>query len=167
LKHLWSSHISAEKIGYPSLFDSTPPTEPRMASRVVSLRRHPVAPAVGRRLEKAPARRHVWQGASRREYLHDVYSLIECPPLPQATYVLVRRDVHGRCEALHVGVGCNEAPTLNLADVRQRGALVGANEVHVHLDVASDVGRRLVACDLRAGLFGSLARTADADNDGF
>jgi hypothetical protein len=134
-----------------------------MAPRVVSLRRKSVAPAVGCRPELAPACLQMWEGASRREYVHHVYSLIECPPLPQATYVLVRRDILGRCRALRVGVGRCEAPTLNLAEVRQRGAQAGANEVHVHLDAASEVERRLVACDLRAGLFGSLAATADAD----
>ena len=54
-----------------------------MAARVVSLGRRLVAPAVGRRPGLAPpARRHAWQGASGREYVHGVYSLIECPPLP-------------------------------------------------------------------------------------
>ncbi len=137
-----------------------------MAARVVSLGRQLVAPAVGRRPEQAPARRHVWQGASGREYAHGVYSLIECPPLPRASYILVRRDVHGRCRALRVGVGGSDAPTLNLAEVRQRGAQVGANEVHVHLDTASEAERRLVACDLRAGFFGTLAAAADSDPAG-
>jgi hypothetical protein len=131
-----------------------------MAARVVSLGRQPVAPAVGRRAEQAPARRHVWQGASGREYAHHVYSLIECPPLPRASYVLVWRDTDGRCRALCIGVGGSDAPTLNLAEVRQRGAQAGANEVHVHLDPGSEAKRRLVACDLRAGLFGTLAATA-------
>jgi|SRR5262245_38218804 hypothetical protein len=132
-----------------------------MAARVVSLGRQPVAAAVRRRPEQAPARQHVWQGASGREYAHDVYSLIECPPLPQASYILVRRDVQGRCRALRVGVGGNDAPTLNLAEVRQQGAKAGANEVHVHLDAALEAERRLVACDLRAAIFGTLAATAD------
>jgi hypothetical protein len=132
-----------------------------MAARVVSLGRQPVAPGVSRRSELAPARQHVWQGASGRDYAHSVYSLIECPPLPQACYVLVRREANGRCRTLRVGVGRSDAPTLNLAEVRQQGALAGANEVHVHLDAASEVERRLVACDLRAGLFGTLAAGVD------
>jgi hypothetical protein len=135
-----------------------------MAARVVSIGRRLVAPAVGRRPELAPpARRHVWQGASGREYVHSVYSLIECPPLPQASCILVRRDADGRCRALRIGVGASDAPTLNLAEVRQCGAQAGANEVHVHLDTASKAERRLVACDLRAALFGTLAATGNAD----
>ena len=135
-----------------------------MAARVVSLGRQRLAPAVGRRPEQAPARRYVWQGASGREYAHDVYSLIECPPLPRASYILVRRDADGRCRALRVGIGQNDAPTLNLAQVRQHGAQAGANEVHVHLDAALETEQRLVACDLRARLFGTLGATADADS---
>lgn len=131
-----------------------------MAARVVSLGRQPFAPAVDRGAERAPACRHVWQGASGREYAHSVYSLIECPPLPQASYVLVQRGADGRCSALRVGVSRSDAPTLNLAEVRQQGALAGAGEVHVHFDAGSEAERLLVACDLRAGLFGTLAASA-------
>src|SRR5262245_22658697 len=133
-----------------------------MAARVVSLGRQPAAPAVDRGPRQS-AGRQVWQGASGREYAHSVYGLLECPPLPQASYVLVQRDTDGRCRALRVGVGRADAPTLNLAEVRQRGAQAGANEVHVHLDAASEAERLLVAYDLRAGLFGTLAASADAD----
>jgi hypothetical protein len=62
-----------------------------------------------------------------------------------------------------VGVGQSDAPTLNLAQVRQRGAQAGANEVHVHLGAASEAERRLVACDLRAGISRTLADAADTE----
>lgn len=107
--------------------------------------------------EPAPRRRHEWEGASGRRYAHVVYALIECPPLPAAGYVLARRDGEGRRTALRVGIGSSDAPTLNLAQVRQQGAQAGANEVHVRLGTVSDAERYLVACDLRAGLFGTLA----------
>jgi hypothetical protein len=107
--------------------------------------------------EEVPALEQVWRGASGHGYTHSVYSLIGCPPLPPASYVLVRRDAHGRRTALRVDLGQSDAPTLNLAQVRQRGAQLGANEVHVHFAAASERERRLVACDLRAGLFGSLS----------
>ncbi|HEY1247258.1 MAG TPA: hypothetical protein VGF29_20750, partial [Hyphomicrobiaceae bacterium] len=85
-----------------------------MVARVVSLGRLQAAPEPGLP-QQAPVRRHVWRGASGREYAHSVYSLIECPPLPMAGYVLVRRDECGRCRPLRVGVGQSDAPTLNLA----------------------------------------------------
>ena len=38
-----------------------------------------------------------------------------------------------------------------------RGAELAGNEVHVGLSLAGESERRLLACDLRAGQFGSLA----------
>jgi len=130
-----------------------------MAARIVSpaaLQAAPAPVALGLP-EEVPARRQVWRGASGKGYAHYVYSLIACPPLPAASYVLVRRDRHGRRTALRVGLGQSDAPTLNLARVRQRGAQLGANEVHVHFQASSEDERGLVACDLRAGLFGTLS----------
>jgi len=132
-----------------------------MAAAVVSLAPARAEPAVPRPaspglLEQAPVREHVWHGASGRSYPHSVYSLVGCPPLPQACYMLVRRDPKGARTVLRIALGRDDAPTLNLARVRQRGAELGANEVHVHFLAASDAERSLAACDLRAGLFGAL-----------
>jgi hypothetical protein len=129
-----------------------------MAARVVNLGRLPAAPQPASP-ERGPVRRHQWHGASGRAYAHEVYSLIECPPLPASGYILVRRDGDGPCRALRVGVAESDAPTLNLASLRQGGAQAGANEVHVYLGptATSKAERRLIACDLRAGLFGTLA----------
>jgi hypothetical protein len=104
-----------------------------------------------------PSRLHFWRGASAKRYVHTVYSLVECPPLPRAMYLLVRRDKDGQRKVLHVGRGRSDAPTLNLAQVRQRGAQLGANEVHVHFLADSETQRGLVMCDLRAGQFGELS----------
>jgi hypothetical protein len=137
-----------------------------MASRIVSLDRTQAAPApahTGAPGRRVLARPHVWRGASGRRYAHHVYGLVECPPLPAANYILVRRDAGGRRTALRIGIGRSKAPTLNLAEVRRYGAQAGANEVHVCLDAASDAERRLIACDLRAGLLGTLAAEAGPD----
>jgi hypothetical protein len=104
-----------------------------------------------------PARLHFWRGASARRYVHTVYSLIECPPLPRAVYLLVHRQKNGRRQVRHIGCGTSDAPTLNLAQVRQRAAQLGANEVHVHFLAATDRERHLVTCDLRAAQFGELS----------
>lgn len=128
-----------------------------MAAHIVS-NAHAAQPAAAQSIlpEKADAFRQVWRGASGQGYVHTVYSLIGCPPFPRATYILVRRDQRGRRKVLHIGLGQSEAPTLNLARVRQRGAQLGANEVHVHSLAQTDTERSLIACDLRAGQFGSL-----------
>jgi len=130
-----------------------------MASNVISLARVQPAPEpVQLDLpQQVRARQHLWRGASGRRYMHSVYSLLECPPLPKASYLLVRREQGGRRTVLHVGLGQDEAATLNLAGVRQRGAQLGANEVHVHFAAQSDAARALVVCDLRAGQFGDLS----------
>jgi len=150
----WKSPILAARS------NRVPASLAAMAARILNLSRlqaAAVAPAPAPLGVPGQARQHAWRGASGKGYAHSVYSLIACPPLPVASYVLVQRDQHGRRKALRVGLGQSEAPTLNLARVRQRAAQLGANEVHVHFQAASNDERRLVACDLRAGLFGTLA----------
>ena len=100
---------------------------------------------------------HSWGGASGQRYTHSVFGLIECPPLPKATYVLVRREPDGERRALHIASAQSDAPTLNLARIRQRGATLGANEVHVHGLAATEEERHLAVCDLRASQFGALS----------
>ncbi|HJZ44961.1 MAG TPA: hypothetical protein VJ233_14670 [Hyphomicrobiaceae bacterium] len=133
-----------------------------MAAQILTLahtaerRALPPAAAVGIAIDDA-ARCQLWRGVSGRRYVHTVYSLIECPPVPKATYLLVRRKDNGSRQVLHIASGENSAPTLNLARIRQLGASLGANEVHVHFLAETESQRRLVTCDLRAGLFGSLS----------
>ena len=76
---------------------------------------------------------------------------------PAAMYLRVRRGRDGQREVLHFGRGHSDAATLNLAQVRQRGAQLGANEVHVHFLADTEAQRQLVMCDLRAGQFGELS----------
>jgi hypothetical protein len=102
-----------------------------------------------------------WQGASMRRYRLEVFGLVECPPLADATYVLVRNDAALGAEAVHIGVAANRAPTLNLARIRHRAAQLGAHEVHV-LRHGASASRSLsalarVARDLRRNQ-ASLAR---------
>ena len=81
---------------------------PIMAARILKIApvRHrtpapePVALGVPQDL---PSRLHFWRGASAKRYVHTVYSLIECPPLPRAMYLLVRRDKDGRMIAAAMG----------------------------------------------------------------
>lgn len=93
---------------------------------------------------------HYWRGASGRRYLHSVYTLIGCPALPQANYILVRRYADGSREALAFGQTKDDAVTLNLAHLRHEGAKCGANEVHLHLLAETGHDRTLVEADLSA-----------------
>ncbi len=97
-----------------------------------------------------------WTGASGRRYVHTIYSLLDCPALSSANFVLVRREVDGQRTVLAISrLGAN-SPSLNLADIRHRGAMLGANEVHVHLLAESGRDSQLVEFDLRTGHFDDL-----------
>jgi len=128
-----------------------------MSARIIEL-----AAFRAKRLRKAEApaapekavsanRFHFWTGASGKRYVHTVYELLECPPLPAANYVLVRREPGARRKVLCIGRVSNTAESLNLAEIRQRGAEVGADEVHVHLLADSAKLAKLVEFDLRTG----------------
>jgi len=125
-----------------------------MGARIIELSRavagkHPSGKEAGP-APAAPQRFEFWSGASGRRYVHCVYSLIECPELPRSNYVLVRRGSDGLARVLRIARATHEAPSLNLAEIRHRGAKAGANEVHVHLLANSDRERRVIEFDLLA-----------------
>jgi hypothetical protein len=92
---------------------------------------------------------HYWRGASGKPYLHLVYSLIGCPAVPRANYVLVRRDDDGSRVALAFGQTKDDAVSLNRAHLRHEGAKRGVNEVHIHLLADTPEARDVVEEDLR------------------
>ena len=89
-----------------------------------------------------------WRGATGSRYVHTVYTLLECPELPDANVMLVRRHASGRAEVMHIGslehgVGCS-----NLAEVRLTAAKLGATELHVHFLAADSHERSVILRDL-------------------
>jgi hypothetical protein len=98
-----------------------------------------------------------WRGASGQRYLHTVYDFVTCPALVGAVIVLVRRTSDGLAVPCHISATGSDCASLNLAAIRLRGATLGVSEVHVHFAAPSEEARALAVCDLRAGLFGSLA----------
>ncbi|HEY7670525.1 MAG TPA: hypothetical protein VH852_07805 [Hyphomicrobium sp.] len=108
-------------------------------------------PAEAERKVNEAGRFHFWTGASGKRYVHTVYELLECPALPPANYVLVRREPGARRQVLSIGRVDNRAPSLNLAEIRQRGAELGADEVHVHLLAENAKLAKLIEFDLRTG----------------
>lgn len=105
---------------------------------------------------------HYWRGASGRRYLHSVYSLIGCPALPRANYILVRRYDDGTRAALAFGQTRDETASLNLAHLRHQGAKCGANEVHIHLLAKTAQARAQVEDDLIAAHSRRLATASAA-----
>jgi hypothetical protein len=111
---------------------------------------------------------HYWRGASGARYLHSVYSLRDCPALPKATYIIVRRDNDGTRRPLKIGQTVEDADTLNLARLRHLGAKLGGNEVHIHLLAESSEERDMVEADLSLRQMGKARRVRGlcAANDG-
>ena len=125
---------------------------------------HPVACPEPRVLRETVRRTATWPGASGRRYVHTVYSLLECPPLPDASYLLVQRAESGARTVAAIDTCSAHHAALNLARVRAVGSRLGANEVHVHLLAATPAARMLATCDLRAAQFGSLSAERQATN---
>jgi len=94
---------------------------------------------------------HFWTGASGARYVHTVYDLLTCPTLPASNFMLIKRDKDGEPEVLSIGQLSNSATSLNLAEVRRKGAELGATEVHVHLLADDTAAARQVQNDLQTG----------------
>lgn len=94
----------------------------------------------------------IWETASGRALRHVVYSLIGCPGVLSATYILVRRSPDGLRDVLAVRRTRSNIPSLNLARIRRLGARLGANEVHVFRDSTSDEERRWLVSELSRSL---------------
>jgi len=95
---------------------------------------------------------HSWRGISGVLYAHTVTSLIFCPAMAKSTFVLLQRDASGTARVLRVGTLESATPSLNLARIRQLGATLGANEVHVRSGDGTAAERARVAFDIEHAL---------------
>lgn len=89
-----------------------------------------------------------WHTATGQRLRHAVYSLIGCPGVLAATYILVRNCPDGMREVLAVRRTRSDIPSLNLARIRRAGARLGANEVHVFHGAQSAEERRWLVAEL-------------------
>ena len=90
-----------------------------------------------------------WRGTSGHEYVHTIYALVGCPEVPPGSVMLVRKNDCGRRLVLAVMCVDSDEPSLNLAEIRQAGARLGANEVHLHFAIGNRFARHTAAMDLR------------------
>jgi len=102
---------------------------------------------------------HYWRGASGKRYLHTVYSLLDCPALPKAIFIIVRREKDGTCLPLHIGQTIEDTESLNLAYLRRLGARLGGNEVHIHLLAETTETRTDIEADLCIRQLGRARKT--------
>ena len=83
-----------------------------------------------------------WQGVSGRRYIHTVYPLRACPPLPGAVFVAVKR-----IGTLRVVLGLGI-----LSDAAELRLHRGCDEIHVHLLSGSRAEAEAILSDLEAGI---------------
>ncbi len=96
---------------------------------------------------------HYWDGFTGARYLHSVYALQDCPELPKANYIMVRKLDNGDAIPLCIGQTVADATSLNLAHIRQKAARLGANEIHIHVLTETHSEREAVERDLLKGQF--------------
>ncbi len=105
-----------------------------------------------RAVDAAVSGQQIWRGASGTLYVHAVTSLLFCPEVPESTFLLVRREADGTARVLRVGCLENEAWSLNLAQIRQSGATLGANEVHFRPQAGPSAERARIVFDIEHAL---------------
>lgn len=108
----------------------------------------------------APLAVKTWRGGSGRCFTHTIYSLIGCPAVESANFILVRRSADGRRHVLGIGHTETDTASLNLARIRREGATLGANEVHIYSQAQSDQARAAIDFDIAAALETSAAATS-------
>jgi hypothetical protein len=93
------------------------------------------------------ARFWYWRGASGRKYIHSVYRLDSCPPVPGAIYVAVKWIGGERCA---ISAGRFSSYWDGSMGGLARAALsnVDADEVHVHLLAGNNAAAENVLSDL-------------------
>ena len=89
-----------------------------------------------------------WHGYSGQKYIHSIYSLSDCPPLPGAVYVIVQKTEDGGRKALEVGRFGENWDYVEALIEDQRCGLVSIDEIHVHLLAGSDENADEVLTDL-------------------
>lgn len=121
----------------------------RAKSRMTTTTKNDPAKASG--ASELMQRFQFWTGASGQRYVHTIYTLLDCPGLSTGNIILARRDEDGQRTVLDICTLGLNSPSLNLAEIRQRGATLGANEVHVHLLADSEREAKRIAFDLQCG----------------
>ncbi len=89
-----------------------------------------------------------WNGVSGKKYIHSIYSLSDCPPLPGAVYVTVQKTADGGRKPLEVGRFGDNWDYMEALVADQRCGLVSIDEIHVHLLAHNDASADEVLSDL-------------------
>jgi hypothetical protein len=90
-----------------------------------------------------------WIGTSGHAYVHTIYKLIGCPAVPPASVLFVRKSAEGNRTVLGIISVDHAVPSQNLAQIRQTGSQLGADEVHLHFATGNRFARHTATIDLR------------------
>ena len=91
-----------------------------------------------------------WTGASGKRYIHSVYAVDDCPPLPGAVFIEVMKLPCGNRKAVRAG---RFPPFWDVTPATSsRGRSGRVSEVHVHLLASDDKSSESILADLLAGL---------------
>ncbi len=93
-----------------------------------------------------------WNGQSGKKYIHSIYALSDCPPLPGAVYITVQKTADGGRKALEVGRFGDNWDYVDALIEDQRCGLVSIDEIHVHLLAQSDENADDVLSDLEGAI---------------
>ncbi len=88
-----------------------------------------------------------WQGASGRKYIHSVYEPENCPPLPGAVYVGVKRQ-----GSMRIAVCVGRFLPLRDANKAIDARFSDFDELHVHLLASASGEAEQVRADLNLAL---------------
>jgi hypothetical protein len=107
-----------------------------------------------------------WRGASGRRFIHSVYPVDECPPLPGAIYVAVRRT-----GTLRTAIAVGRFPVFwNMSAGNQLARTMtglGADEIHVHLLAGDEDCARAIQRDLEMALTHEEAAAVEIAKPGY
>jgi len=93
-----------------------------------------------------------WRGASGKRYIHSIYSPQDCPPLPGAIYLTVRKTANNKRRVVEIGRFEDSWDHVAKLGLQTNDEFNCIDEIHVHLLAKSEDNAQEVAMDLEAGI---------------
>jgi len=118
-------------------------------SVLMQIHGHPISKTASADLPELSERFWFWRGASGQNYIHSVYTPGDCPPLPGAVYVGVKRS-----GAMRIAVAVGRFPPFwdHAKPAALSDSFAGCDEVHVHLLARSHSAAEAVRTDLLSAM---------------
>jgi len=104
-----------------------------------------------------------WRGASGQSYIHSIYPVNDCPPLPGALFIAVSHT-GGRARPVGLGRFPLSFKVTMAETVRHAVPGTDVDEVHVHLLAKGEAMANAVASDLR-GAFEDVGPRGECPGD--